>query len=67
MDRTTRRHWLNTYRLRARTTRADLRALDVPLNDPVAAHIERRLQTVIEIYEAGISELQKADEGAIGG
>jgi hypothetical protein len=62
VDRATRRHWLNTYRLRARATRADLRGLEVPLNDPVAAQIERRLQTVIEIYEAGIADLEKADE-----
>jgi hypothetical protein len=62
VDQETRRRWINTYRQRARMTRADLKELDVPINDLLAGHVARRLQTLIEIYDAGIEELQQAED-----
>jgi hypothetical protein len=62
VDHETRRQWINTYRQRARMTRADLENLDVPINDPLAGQVARRLRTLIEIYDAGIEELQKAED-----
>ncbi|MGZ8702260.1 MAG: hypothetical protein ACXWZY_08215 [Gaiellaceae bacterium] len=62
MDQEARRHWLNIYRQRARQVRSDLQNLHVPLNDPLAAQVEQRLQTLLEVYDAAIDELQKADE-----
>ncbi len=62
MDSVSRRQWLNTLRLRARTTRADLEKLEVPLGDSVAAQIEQRLQTVLATYEAAIDDVQGADD-----
>jgi hypothetical protein len=64
MDRETRRYWLNTYRQRARMARADLRHLDIPLNDPLAAAVARRLHAVLAMYEAAIDELQRAKDQA---
>ena len=66
VDHVARRHWINIYRSRARAVRNDLQALEVPLNDLVAGKVERRLRALLAMYEAGIDELQKADDLADG-
>lgn len=62
MDSLARRQWLNTLRLRARTTRADLQLLQVPIGDGLATRIEQRLKEAVEAYEAAIDDILGADD-----
>ncbi len=58
MDENARRYWINTYRQWARLARNSMEKLDVPLNDPLATQVERRLRTLLEFYDAAIAELE---------
>jgi hypothetical protein len=62
MDLEARRYWLARLRQMARMTRADVERLDVPLNDPQAAQVKRRLEALLTMYDEGIRELEKGAE-----